>query len=94
MAALQHYRSLSVKVVVVSGVLISNALSAFPAGNPCEGFTPTNFKHLSLEKKIQISEAIRECERKLMQKSKDGSTTRPKDTRTLAYINPSNRLAQ
>lgn len=53
-----------------------DAQSAFSVGNPCEVFTPTNFEKLSLRKKIQVSEVIRECERKLSQKQKDSSTKR------------------
>ena len=88
----RHHPSLSIKLFfILSVILVLDAPSAFSAGNPCEEFTPTNFEKLSLEKKIQVSEVIRECERKLVEKSKDSSTkgvrSPQKDTRTLAYIN-------
>ena len=51
-----------------------DAPSAFSAANPCAEFVPTNFKDLSLEKKIKVTEIVRECERKLAQNSKDSST--------------------
>jgi hypothetical protein len=84
--------SISIELfLVVSVILMWGAPSAFSASNPCEGFAPTNFKNLSLEKKIQVSEVIRECERKLAQKFKDSSAkgveSPRRDTRTLAYVN-------
>ena len=88
----RHHLSLSVKLFFIfSLILVLDTPPAFSAGNPCEVFIPTNFEKLSLEKKIQASEVIRECERKLVQKSKDSRTkgvrSPQKDTRTLAYIN-------
>lgn len=87
----RHHPSLSITVFILNVILVLNAPSAFSAANPCEGFTPTNFQKLSLEKKIQVSEVIRECERKLVQKSKDSSTKGVRlpqeDMRALAYIN-------
>jgi hypothetical protein len=83
---------MSIELFVVVGMILTwEAPSAFSASNPCEGFAPTNFKNLSLEKKIQVSEVIRECERKLAQKSKDfsakGVGSPQRDMRTLAYMN-------
>jgi hypothetical protein len=50
-------------------------LSAFSAGSPCELLTPRNFEKLSIEKKIKVSEAIRECERKLIEKPRESENT-------------------
>jgi hypothetical protein len=71
-------------------IIALDAPSAFAAGSPCDVFTPANFKKLSLDKKIQVSEAIRECERKLVQKPKESNTkgvgSPEKDARTSAYL--------
>lgn len=92
-ACQRHLHPISLKLFLVLGVILTwEAPSAFSASNPCEGFVPPNYKTLSLEKKVQVSEVIRECERKLAQNSKDSSTkgvgSPHKDTRTFAYINP------
>ena len=87
----RHLHSISFQLVFVLGVILTwDAPSAFAAANPCAEFAPTNFKDLSLEKKIKVSEIIRECERKLTQKSKDSGTKgvgSPAKDRTLAYMN-------
>jgi hypothetical protein len=89
-ACQRHLPTISAKLFLVLGVILTwEVPSAFSASNPCEEFVPTNFKTLSLEKKVQVSEVIRECERKLAQKSKDSKGAGPpqRDTRTLAYMN-------
>jgi hypothetical protein len=64
-------------------------LSAFSAGSPCELLTPRNFEKLSIEKKIKVSEAIRECERKLIEKPRESENTNfgspQTETRTFEY---------
>ena len=87
----RHLHWISIKPFLIFSVILAmDAQSAFSVGNPCEVFTPTNFEKLSLRTKIQVSEVIRECERKLSQKQKDSSTkgaiSPQKDTRTLAFI--------
>lgn len=89
----RHLQSISFQLFFILGVILTwDAPSAFSAANPCAEFVPTNFKDLSLEKKIKVTEIVRECERKLAQNSKDSSTkgvgSPHKDTRTFAYINP------
>ena len=89
-ACQRHLHPISLKLFLVLGVILTwEAPSAFSASNPCEGFVPPNYKTLSLEKKVQVSEVIRECERKLAQKSRDSRGVGPpqRDTRTLAYMN-------
>jgi hypothetical protein len=88
----RHSHSLFIKLSFIFSVILTlDAPTAFSAGNPCEVFTPTNFEKLSLEKKIQVSEVIRECERKLVQKPKGSSTRDFKlaqtETRTFEYTN-------
>ena len=86
----RHLPSLFITVFcILSALLALDAPSALSASHPCEVFTPTNFEKLSLEKKIQVSEVIRECERRLVQKFKESNTVRSpqKDTRSLAYTN-------
>jgi hypothetical protein len=88
----RHHPLLSIKLFFILSVILAlGTPSAFSAGNPCEVFIPTNFEKISLEKKIHVSEVIRECERELVQKPKNSSTkgvrSPQKDTRTLAYIN-------
>jgi hypothetical protein len=71
-------------------IIALDAPSAFSAGSPCDVITPTNFQKLTLDKKIQVSEAIRDCERKLVQKPKESNTksvgSPEKDARTSTYI--------
>ena len=91
-ASQPHLQSTSLMLFLLVQVILTwEAPSAFSASSPCEGFAPRNFKNLSLEKKIQVSEVLRECERKLAQKSKEprirGLVSPQRDTRTLAYIN-------
>ena len=88
----RHLQSISFQLFFVLGIILTwDAPSGFAAANPCAEFVPTNFKDLSLEKKIKVSEVIRECERKLAQNWKDSSTkgarSLQKDTRAFAYIN-------
>ena len=93
MSTFQRYHPLrSAKLFfILNVILVLGTPSAFSAGNPCEMFIPTNFEKLSLEKKIQVSEVIRECERKLVQKPNNfctkGVKAPQKDTKTLASIN-------
>jgi hypothetical protein len=88
----RHPHSLCIKLSFIFSVLLTlETASAFSAGNPCEVFTPTNFETLSLEKKIKVSEVIRECERRLVQRPEGSSTKDFKpsqtETRTFEYTN-------
>ena len=88
----RHPRALVIKLSFIFSVMLTpDTLSAFSAGNPCEVFTPPNFEKLSLEKKIKVSEVIRECEWRLVQRPKGPNTKDFKppqtETRTFEYTN-------
>lgn len=71
---------------MLSMMLTWDAPVAFSAVQPCEVFTPTNFEKLSLDKKIKVTEVIRECERKLKDSKTKDLRPAQEDTRALAYI--------
>jgi hypothetical protein len=91
----RHHPSLFITLFFsLSVIIIGDARSAFSAGHSCEVFIPTNFEKLSLDKKIKVSEVIRECERKLKESNTKDFGSPQKETRTFAYINaPANRRA-
>ncbi len=83
----RHPLSLAIKLLfIVSVILIWDARSAFSAGHACDGFMPTNFEKLSLDKKIKVSEVIRECERKLKESHTKDFGSPQKEPRPFAYI--------
>jgi len=87
----RRLQSLFIKLFLTFGALLTLDIpSAFSAGSPCEVLTPRNFEKLSIEKKIKVSEAIRECERKLIEKPKESNKkdfgSPQTGTRTVEYV--------
>jgi hypothetical protein len=83
----RHHCSLSITLCFILTVILTwDAPTATSAGQPCEKITPGNFEKLSLGKKIQVSEAIRECERKLKDPNPKHLGSPQKGTKALAYI--------
>jgi hypothetical protein len=72
---------------ILSVMLVWDNRSAFSAGNPCEIFIPRNFEKLSLDKKIKVSEGMRECERRLKESHMKDFVSPQKETKPFAYIN-------
>lgn len=70
---------------ILGGILMVNDPSAFSASQPCDVITPKNFEKLSLDKKIKVSEDIRECERKLKESGKDVGSPQ-EEKRAFAYL--------
>jgi hypothetical protein len=88
----RHHCSLSITLCFILTVILTWNAPAACAGQPCEKITPGNFEKLSLDKKIQVSEAIRECERKLKDANPKHLGSPQQGTKALAYITaPANR---
>jgi hypothetical protein len=86
-----HHRLSMMFVVLLGVILIGDDRSALSAGQSCDVITPKHFEKLSLDKKIKVSEVIRECERKLKDIGKNVGSSQD-EKRAVAYLQaPANR---
>ena len=82
----RHHHSHSILLFFILSILTWDASLALSAGHSCDVFTPANFEKLSLDKKIKVSEIIRECERKLKDSNTKDVGSPQKETRAFAFI--------
>lgn len=82
-----HPHWLGITLMVILNVIVTwHAPSAFSATQPCEVFTPPNFDKLSLDKKIKVSEVVRECERRRKDSYTKDVAAPQQDTKAVGYI--------
>ena len=86
-ASQRQPRWIGIALIVILNVIVTwHAPSAFSATQPCEVFTPPNFDKLSLDKKIKVSEVVRECERRLKESHTKDVASPQRDTKAVGYI--------
>ena len=73
-------------LLLFSVMPIVGAPLAWSAGQSCDAAIPKNFEKLSLDKKVKVTEVIRECERKLKASNTKDSASIQKDGPAFAYI--------
>ena len=85
-ASRRHHHSLGIILLLLFSVIPMGAQLAWSAGQSCDVFLPKKFDKLSLDKKIKVTEVIRECERKLNASHTKELALTQKDGPAFAYI--------
>jgi hypothetical protein len=86
-ASRRHHHSLCIILFLLFSVMpIVGAQLAWSAGQSCDVFIPKNFEKLSLDKKVKVTEVIRECERKLKASHTKELASLQRDGPAFAYI--------